>query len=1434
MAIVIVVGLFVIGLVAGAWHSLNHGQLQQVVISKINHELTTTYHKNIQVDSLQMMDARQLRLTGITINDNVGKPAGTIPTIDINLSIWSLLRGDFDHAISEIIVHELNLDLIQGQNEHWNIEQLWQSTGESKSDFGTNIKIIDSRLNVIMHGHKVAIQGINLDIDAQNMDKVLATGTAFLQDAKFHIAIDVAAKQYKLQLVHGLLDIKDYLSFIPEQLQKQLTDCGGDLKSVDLQISHADTWKINGSIQLQNLQCKYKDYTITKGQVLAVFQGESMQFFVKGYLNNQELSVKGNIEDFINNPHMEIILKMPQVQLSQLFTSKYPVEGRAHLQVFMKGTMDNLQLQLKLRGQELSINSTNVQSLDAKLHYHEHSIDILQLEARGTSYLLQLAGRYELDTESYKAKVQVQNFNLDTLRNWGLEMSQLPKGDLSIVGEIAGTGLSYDNLAADLSFTSTNLQWNTHHFSKVDGLINKRGSTITIQGLIANLARGGSVAINGIISQDSMKIDILGSNLQLAGLQAYVPASLGIRGSVNIRGQITGSLHDPELDLHFFAEQGKIAAQPFDILYVHLLGPFSGLNIADSRLIKDGKIYYTAKGVIDISKRQIHNLVITSKEARLENLSPLIPLPQRLTGNLTSRIMLNGMMSNPQITGTLNLWEGSVGGFLISNLNLDFTYNDGRLELDGNVDSPFISGSIKGVYNSDTSILFDYQISQINMERFAEYLPYPITGSIQLEGTLRGTTGNPILRGRISGKDISFNGMGIEGLHGQIKVQDQLIHFEELGFTQKTGTFTLNGRYNYRTESLFGHLDIKKGDSNAILAMLNLKNDILQGEFDGSIELGGTIKNPYINFNGSMTHGELKSYPLQNITIDAQLHDKVLTLKKFFGQQNQGKVAAIGTANFNTGELKGRMSANDMDIKLFTHLMDLDMPVSGLVNMDVQLKGSVQQPEANISITLTGDGSVFTSGYVLANIKDNIINVNQAAIFRDESAVKAHGIIPLVAINSDWKLPPDGSNKMDLQLKLENTDLKILPTITPYIQMASGQLQGQLQITGTMEHPALYGNIRLDKGMLQPKYLKSPLENMNIDINFNKDLMTISQFNGMIGTGKYTLAGQAKITGDGLQDYNFILDMDDLNMDSPFYKGKLTGTLGLREYDYFGKKIPQLSLHTNLSNIKVAMPPLPESSTAPLPLMGLDININVGNHVHAFDPLLYDLYITGNVNIQGTTHNPNSSGSLVVERGTINFLKTVFKVNVGKVEFNRVGSLFPSLDFLATTNLDRTKIFMSLKGSVDGSLEPKLYSEPAMNDAEILKLLAFRSDYQASDNKFTQSELLSLATIGLQMSFLNEIEGTLRNVLDLDMLRVSRDTLTTMQQKRLNTDTKEVYNIEIGKYISDKVMLKYTKGVNYDFNEVGLQYYVNKHLGIGTQFDMNGQYNVKLDMQWSF
>src|SRR5574344_886434 len=214
-------------------------------------------------------------------------------------------------------------------------------------------------------------------------------------------------------------------------------------------------------------------------------------------------------------------------------------------------------------------------------------------------------------------------------------------------------------------------------------------------------------------------------------------------------------------------------------------------------------------------------------------------------------------------------------------------------------------------------------------------------------------------------------------------------------------------------------------------------------------------------------------------------------------------------------------------------------------------------------------------------------------------------------------------------------------------------------------------------------------------------------------------------------------------------------------------------------------------------------------------------------------HFSQPSGSLQVKRGgTINYLKTVFKVREGTAYFNQVGSFLPSIDFLADTRLTQAKVFLSAKGPLGGNMDLQLTSSPEMSQTQIIQMLTLRNAYKSGQTNMDVGDLLA---VGLQMSFLSEVEGAMKDFLYLDQFAISRGNGSAFDTHTAETDTNKYdFNVEMGKYISDKVMLKYTRGLGgTNINRYGVQYDVNDRLGLTLERE-GGAYVVGLEARTTF
>ena len=87
------------------------------------------------------------------------------------------------------------------------------------------------------------------------------------------------------------------------------------------------------------------------------------------------------------------------------------------------------------------------------------------------------------------------------------------------------------------------------------------------------------------------------------------------------------------------------------------------------------------------------------------------------------------------------------------------------------------------------------------------------------------------------------------------------------------------------------------------------------------------------------------------------------------------------------------------------------------------------------------------------------------------------------------------------------------------------------------------------------------------------------------------------------------------------------------------------------------------------------------------------------------------------------------------------------------------------------------------------------------------------------MSFLSEAEDVMRNMLWLDRFTIARGSGSAFDthDEESNKDI-DVYHVEMGKYISDKVMFKYTQQIGGDdTHRFGLQYDMNDRFGLSLE-----------------
>lgn len=1340
---------------------LNSSSFKEQTAKLVAKQVENILQTKINIDSLYIVSLNSAAIDNVELYDKQDELIAKADKVIFTINFWDLIEQSPLAGLSDVEIINPEANIIQRNDGSWNFEDLIDKESTTPIDFKGSIKFDDGQAKLRFNGKQISIDKINLTADCADLTAIDVKGSLSHNQGivDFNGVIGDKVKT-KLEVTAENLNILDYLPFIPEEYLANINVKQGIVEKADIVINgdFSGNYMLDGSVNFIDGACEILGNNIEDINGLILLDNKDLQLFVRGASQDQEVSIHGNIKDYMTEPNLRLIVESKSFR-PELFITGVPFNGEVSFLGAIYGPVDDLRMGIQINSKEAYIYDYPIENINIQARYRQNQVFIDDFRADFAKGWLWASGQCDLEDLTYKGSFRAANIDISVFNNYVSNIT----GTAMIRGDFKGQGLDFTDLNTSGRLQIDNGSYDNIPVDKIEASFYKEGTDIKIDAMTAEFANGGRLAVKGGFNQISNIIDadFYASNVDLNLVKNYLP-DIDISGDANFSGHLSSNIDNPVLRINLMAKNGSVMYQPFDSLLVSAIGNLDGMRVDKCQFINNGEITHEATGLLGFKGKQFIDMIIKTKKARMENLIKAIMPDLQITGNVDNTIHLTGNLQDIKAQGNLHFYEGSLNGVLISQIDGTYDYLEGAVHLNNFIiTSPFIKATLDGTINQNQEMNFKFKANEILIDKLQVDLPYPVSGSASFDGVLTGKVGALNFDGILQADDIVLNGQQVDDIYGHLTLANRILHLEKFTFKQNGGDYDFNGSVDFNTKQVKAKAIIVQADMNAAMAMANLKNDLLNGRFDGEANLYGTYEHPHVDLKGRMLDGTIKEYPLKNIEIDAEVDNNLVKVNNFYGEQGNGKVAAQGTVDLVNGPIDARISASNMDVNLLTHLCDINVNINGTMNGDIQIGGTIEEPTADISIYTQGDGNQFDNAYLLANLKDDIIYINQMAATKGDCAVKADGSIPLAALETDKRTENNIYQQMNLHVYLENTDLNILPSLTPFVEWSMGNIQGDLNITGTVQKPNFQGNISTKDSAIKFKYIDSPIQNMNVDIDFNQDLMTIKEFNGKVGEGNYNLIGTAHLTSSGISGYNFNLDLNNLDIVSDYYKGPLVGNLQLNEVDFYGKKLPKLTTNINFDNIEVAMPPLPETSETVLPEMVLDVNVSLGNKVHAYDPLLYDLYLSGAFNIQGTTIHPKSSGSLHVSRGTINVLKTIFNIERGDVNFNQVDSFFPTIDFLAKTRLDRTKVFVTLQGPVDKELVPKLFSEPAMNDAEIIKLLAFRTDYKSDGSgNITEDDLISLATVGLQMSFLNEVEGTLRNVLNLDEFKISRDTLS--------------------------------------------------------------------------
>lgn len=1397
-------------------------------------ELAVATGAKIEFSGLEVASLSTIYVYDVNIYDREDKLIAASPKLTLRYSPVSALLGQKSNIIKTIEAESPFLTLVQNQGGRWNFEDLITKKEAVSPVFTGKIILNDGQAEILSPAGHWRLTAVSGSFDLENNPSTGINLSAIYNQTPLEVSgtLDTGGDGI-LGIKARRLSIADLTPLLPNDNSVRIDD--GILPVVDVTVKKLDgEIKFAGQAEFSNIEGIFDSVPVADANGFVIFSDERIYISAAAKAWDQPMTVRGKIALNTGSPMLNLKVSSAGFDPAAV-KADLPVGGLISFDAAVTGQADDVEVSGSFKIADGEIQGIALKNIEAQAYFAQNKLTVSRLKGDLAGGRIDGAGTLNISDGSYNFHIAAKRLDSTAFGQYLSGLSGLIDADIAAYGFSAKSDEA--NIAGTVNITDGSYQG--FNFSKAEGSFYLAGNNLTLDYINIGV-EGGVITARGAAGHDSLLLNIQGNGIPLKILST-MQSELNLTGTADFSGIVSGTPADPSASLEFCAVDGEAFYQPFSQARGHIEIDKENAILKDI-VLTHGPATHTVSGNIGLGNAGQVNLHIISRQARAENFVRLLAPGEQLTGNIDNDITLTGPLDNLNIQGKINITDGSFRGQLITAAKGSYNRENGIARINDFLIN-FLNSTVKisGVINKGQEMDLTIDSQNFEVGKLRLNLPYALTGKANFKGRLTGTPQQPFFSGDLTAGSLIFKDRELTDVSGEIKVAGNDVEIPQFKFRQGGGNYNFAGGLDLESKLVYGGLEVEDGDLAALLSILDIPAEGVSGQMNGHIRISGTMTKPNVSLTGSVKNGKIKQYPLDSVDLDAAFENNVVTVNQFLARQGSGVLAVRGKADLN-GALDFEAGGRDIDAGLITAIFNTNFNVSGKLNFAAQVSGTAQNPRADVSLEIAGGGvgaSAFDSLYGLFILHDHSININQLFLTKGQYRASAYGTIPVAALSSEGRRQATAADQMDVKVRLDQADLSILPLLTDEVDWAVGKTQGQLNIGGTINQPYLTGSISVADGTVKLAKLHDPIQKVALDIQFKGDKIILNGFSGCMGSGSYLMTGSTSLLGAGLTDYNFELKLDKVGISSKYFKGPLTGNLSLTSQ----KGRPLLSGKLLFERDTIDIPFIADFTQSDFDV-GLDIELVAGNKVRFYNSYMYDIWAEGRVKFAGTTKWPVPSGQITAIRGTVSYLRTQFRLKDGSAVFNQIGTFEPIIKLAASTRLHDTIVNLNLSGPAS-NMDLKLTAEPAMNQQEIISLLTLRSRYFEKKvggndgSSFGRDEVISFLDAGLQMRFVSEVENTLREALGLDDFQVVRDTLWYNSRQNGKEDGegavgREVYNIEMGKYVTDKLMLNYTMGIDNTQHSFGFRYDINKKISLTGLVDDQNEKRIGIETRFKF
>ena len=1386
----------------------------------------------LQMETMEVSPDLTFTARNLQLTDAGGNLVAKIPALSLQVDPLKFLNGSSSVGIlTRITLDEPELYLVQDDKQEWNVAHLLKESQSSSTDFKALIAIRDGRVTLqLPYGTWDA--GVEGTIDpARNPDFALDL-TVTRKNQSIHVAGTLDTdRQGTLTAQTDLMGLQDF-SPLAEQFLP-VTELTGALTDASITwTNNAAGSQLSGRAQLRQVGAVYSwnghDLALGADGGLSFDQLRLKARDLEVTVDGQKIRVSGGVDlTDLQNPRAEKLqADLDDFDLSAL-PLDLPVTGTVSGTLAVDGTKEDLTGSGTFTSPALTFQGYEADQVTLPFSFRDHRVETDGAKASLGGGTVAVQASYDWENQEGQAALTADQVDAGTfVPRLG---SLILDGTLYAAGKYQDGTLQMETLSSDLSLAWGNLKLQQ---IALDGSMD--GSNFTLSRISGYTEEGGALAGTASLKGGQLQGDIYITDLPVDPLLAAVGQEG--KGLLSTHLLLSGTADAPGAFGAFSFREGELLGQTIQEAHGALewkdrKASFHKVevNLAQGTHVLDGSVDLSG------SEPQL-DLTLETRGVRLEPFSEAFHSPWPVTGNLTNTIAVKGTLSNPSFTGHVHAWDGSVNKFLVDEVDGDYTYDGKLLHLkDFHVQALTCAAQFSGTVSRDGFLDLGMDAKNINLLR----LPWlkdsvDLAGFVNFSGSITGHTRRPRVQGGLSSDSVLINGVEFTGLALSFQSQAGHVNTFQGTFQQKTGgDYALKAKFDFDRKLFQWTVDVTKGNVRSLLQMGGIKADV-DGYLSGRIEANPDGPRTGMTIIGKVEDGKVAGVPFASADFDIYTHLGLWQIRKLQARESGGGLlAAQGNFDMRKRTIDLELATSEANAKLLTVGMDNPPDVNGKLNIVAQLKGNLDDPNGNFSLEMK-EGSIsgvaFDNVYGMVTLRNDMFHLDQFLIQRDVYKISAYGTFPMDLLRpvSKRKNP---QSRMNLEVRLDNGNLAILPTLTKWVQWADGPTSGRVDITGTLEDYSLNGSIDLDGGTVKFRGLDNTFDNMKFHGEFSGKTITLKEFSTTTGkNGSITASGSYLLNDVSGKPYHLNLAIKDVELVSSMVKGKLNGNFDLEHKE----NKPFLSGDIKLDKGYLGLSAIPEFGEGNSDI-GLDIDVDLGNNLHLYNAAFMDLWLKGQFHIMGSTAFPQINGSIRVNRGSrLKYLGTPFNIGFGEIYWPRPGTFVPNVNMSAFTRLGQYNILAKASGPLSlDNIVIKLSSDPPQDENTLKRFLTLKTD----DASLGDDAWRGLVDAGLQMTFLADVEDAIKDALGLDELRIYSGNVQNLvsfsaDTNRANEATgqeRRQYNVLLSRYFGRKLLLGYTTSFDGEEHNLYAGYRVapKVHLGVSIDEDNNRWYGVQ-------